>query len=237
MGGGMSIEMWRADDDEVGVRSELQKRVFDELAREPAVNQAALHVDVRGRCVVISGVASSYVERLAAERAARRVPGVREVRNEVAVMLPPSRQRSDADLVNAARYLIESDVLIPQDSVAVAVASGWATLTGVVRRHDEREAAEDVLERLVGIRGITNLVTVAPAGSPGAAAPSIEEMLARHPALHGDRLRVQVRGNAVVLRGRVRSLAERDTAVAAVWEVPGVASVRDQLQVGRKGPR
>lgn len=84
-GGGMSIEMWLAEDEEVGVQSELQRKVFDEFACEPGLDASDLNVVVEDRVVTLAGSVKTYFERAAAERAARRVRGVRKVRNEAAV--------------------------------------------------------------------------------------------------------------------------------------------------------
>lgn len=231
MGGGMSIEMWRADDDQTGLRSRLQGEVFGELAREPGLDRGDLRVDVSGRAVILSGTVRSLPQRLSAERAARRVRGVRDVRNEIAVVLPSSQVRSDEDLVEAAACVIESDVLVPRGKIEVVVVSGWIELAGAVVRHAERQAAEEAVQRLVGVRGVTNLITIEPAGAERDVKAVVAEALERRPALRGDRIKVEVVGGLTVLRGKVRSLAERDEAVAAAWGTPGVTSVRDRLRV------
>jgi BON domain len=94
MGGGMSIEMWLAEDDNAVFQSELQRNVFDEFARASTLDAGDISVSVDNRVVTLSGVVKSYPEKLEAERAAKHVRGVSAVRNELAVMLPASDQRS-----------------------------------------------------------------------------------------------------------------------------------------------
>ena len=231
MGGGMSIEMWRADDENPGVRSELQRRVFNELAREGALQSADVFVDVQERAVILSGAVKSYPEKLAAGRAARRVRGVVEVRNDLAVVLLPAQQRSDDELADAAACVTESDVLVPHGKIAVGIVSGWVTLKGTVERYADRLAAEDAVQRLVGVRGVTNQITVLPRTPSNGAQARVVEALHRNPLLRRDRIKVEVRGASALLRGRVRTLAERDEAVAAAAGAPGVALVRDDLEV------
>jgi len=227
----MSIEMWLADHDQVGVRSRLQSNVFDEMWREVALDSDDLRVDVTDRVVTLSGTVRSLPQKLAAERAARRVRGVRDVRNEVAVVLPASQRRGDEDLAEAAACVIESDVLVPSGKVGVVVVAGWIELTGVVSRHAERQAAEEAVQRLVGVKGVTNLIELEPLGPERDVKAQVAEALERRPALRGDRIKVDVVGGLTVLRGRVRTLAERDEAVAAAWGAPGVTRVRDKLRV------
>jgi osmotically-inducible protein OsmY len=50
--------------------------------------------------------------------------------------------------------------------------------------------------------------------------------------LRGDHIKAEPHGNAVLLHGRVRSLAEREEAKRSALSVPGVAEVEDDLKVG-----
>jgi len=170
----MSIEMWRAEEENAGVRSELQSRVFDELAREGALESADVYVDVVDRTVVLSGAVRSYPEKLAAGRAARRVRGVVEVRNDLAVVPTPAQQKSDAKLAYAASCALDGDVFVPSGKVGVGVVSGWLTLSGVVDSELQRLAAEDVVQRLAGLTGVTNLIKVESVG----AAPGVNRIRA-----------------------------------------------------------
>ena len=82
--------------------SELQRDVLDELKWEPSVNAAHIGVAVNDGIVTLSGHVTSYWEKYAAERAAKRVYGVKAVANEIDVKLPGSSQRTDEDIAAAA---------------------------------------------------------------------------------------------------------------------------------------
>ena len=41
----------------------------------------------------------------------------------------------------------------------------------------------------------------------------------------------EVRGNKVILRGKVRSFAEKEDAESAIWAAPGVASIDNRLEI------
>lgn len=231
-GGGMSIEMWLAEDEQVAVESELQRKVFDELSWEPSLDASDVSVTLDDRIVTLSGTVKSYPERLTAERAARRVRSIREVRDQLAVALPESQQRSDRQLARTVAWAIESDARVPRGRIEATVTCGWVELAGEVARHDERQAVEESVQRLVGVKGITNLITVKPAAAQDPR-PRVDTALRRSPILHGDHIKVEVAGDMIVLRGRVRSLSERDEAIEAAWGAPGVAGVRDELEVSR----
>jgi osmotically-inducible protein OsmY len=233
MGGGMSIEMWRAEDDNALFRSELQQSVFDEFAWEPMLDVADIGVTVDDHIVTLSGAVKTYPDKLKAERAARRVRGVQAVRNNLAVVPPACGQRSDREIAKAAGQVLDWNVLVPRDAVRATVGGGWVRLAGEVSADTARRAALAVVARLIGVRGIVDDITIRPTPAPVDLKASLAKALQRCASLHGDDIEVATEGGAVVLRGCVRTLAERDEAESAVWALPGVASVRVELQVER----
>ena len=159
--GGLSIEMWRADDGGLAVRDgRMQRAVFDEFGLDPALASGGIKVMVRRGAVTLSGTVESYPAKLAAERAARRVRKVQQVLNEIQVTPPAADQRSDWELSLIAAQALESNILVPRGKVTATVAAGWVRLAGEVSRGAERRAAEQAVECLVGLRGVRNDVTV-----------------------------------------------------------------------------
>lgn len=233
-GGGMSIEMWRADDGGRAVlQGRLQRSVFDEFAHEPALDAADIQVIVDGRVVTLSGTVKSYPDKLAAERAAKRVRGVQMVRDELAVMPPASAQRTDWEITLAAMQVLESHVLVPRDQVQVTVSGGWVQLAGEVGRGSERRAAEQAVQCLMGVKGVNNLITVKLTIPPEGLHERVMAALARTAGFRGHRIDVAIEDGDVVLQGKVPSVAEREHVEQAAWEVPAVTSVRNQLRVSR----
>ena len=70
----------------------MQRDVLDELKFEPSINAAHIGVSVNDGIVTLSGHVTSYWEKYAAERAAKRVYGVKAIANEMEVKLPGSKQ-------------------------------------------------------------------------------------------------------------------------------------------------
>jgi osmotically-inducible protein OsmY len=232
-GGGMSIEMWRADDGGRAVlQSRLQRGVFDEFALEPALDPADIRVVVDGRVVTLLGTVKSYLDKLAAERAAKRVRGVQMVRDELAVMPPASQQRTDWEITLAAMQVLESHVLVPRDQVQATVAGGWVRLAGEVGRGAERRAAGQAVQCLVGVKGVSNLITIKVAAPPAGLRARVTAALTTA-GLHRHRIDVAIEDGDVVLQGRVPCVAERERVEQAAWDVPAVTSVRNQLRVSR----
>src|SRR4051794_39047211 len=108
--------------------AELQREVIDELVWEPSVDAAHIGVSVKDGVVTLSGHVSSYAEKYAAERAAKRVHGVRAVANELDVKLPGSSKRTDEDIARGAVAALKSNVSVPSERIKVTVSNGWVTL-------------------------------------------------------------------------------------------------------------
>lgn len=231
MDGGMSIEMYLAERGEPDTAAELQRLVWEELTREPGLDATTLQVDVWDRVATLQGSVRSYPAKVAAERAAKRARGLRALHSRIAVVPPPDAERSDEDLAREVQQALAMDVLIPHEGLEVAVDGGRVRLAGDVESGRERLAIEQLVEILVGVRGIDNLIAVKPSPEPRHLGPRVEDALRHDPWLRGDHIRVEVFGDVVIMRGRVRSLAEQEEAEEAAARVAGVRAVCDALEV------
>jgi osmotically-inducible protein OsmY len=210
---------------------ELKEDVLHELEWEPSVDAAHIGVAAKNGVVTLSGYVSSYAEKWAAEAAAKRVYGVRAIANEIQVKLPGSSQRTDQDIAADCVKALQSHVSVPADRVKVTVSKGWVTLEGQVDWQYQKDAAESAVRFIPGVVGVTNLVTIKPRVSPGEIKSRIEEALKRSAEVDAHRITVEVDGGKVILRGKVRSWAERDEAAREVWAAPGVWSVENFITV------
>ncbi len=82
----------------------VRDAVLEELAWDSRVDASAIGVVARGGAVTLTGFIDSYTGKLAAERAAKRVRGVRAVANDIQVRL--RMERPDDEIASdAARAL------------------------------------------------------------------------------------------------------------------------------------
>jgi len=217
--------------------ADIRRNVEAELTWEPAVHDpTAIGVAVRDGITTMTGHVESYAEQWAAERAAERVNGVTALVSELDVHLPNSLERTDEDIAQAALNGINWSPSIPANAVTVEVRKGWVTLTGAVNWQFQRDAAEDVVRHLAGVRGVSNLVSLKRSLTQAVIRSDIEAALKRRARLDAHRIAVVVEGHHVTLAGAVRTYAERKEAERAAWDAPGVGSVENRISVGAWSP-
>jgi osmotically-inducible protein OsmY len=211
--------------------SQLQQSVLAEFDWEPSVTAGHIGVTASGGVVTLSGHVDSYAKKLAAETAARRVKGVKAVAEEIEVRLPFDSQRSDEDIATAAIDRLAWNVSVPKDSVTVKVESGWVTLTGQVDWWYQRDAVEQDIRPLHGVRGVSNQVTIKPRVNTATLRDDITHALHRSWFFDPEYVHVRAEGGKVVLTGTVHSLDERQVAVRTAWSAPGVTNVENDIAV------
>jgi osmotically-inducible protein OsmY len=141
----------------------LRQQLLDELDSEPKLGASQVEVKISDRGVVaLTGLVKSYAEKVAAERATRRVRGVRAVVNDIDILLPMRHERSDPALAEAIVRALAANALVPHDAVEVRVSDGWVRLSGTVDWNYQRKAATDAVKFLGGVKGITNRIVVRP---------------------------------------------------------------------------
>ena len=212
---------------------QLQQRVLDELTFDPSVDAARIGVAAKGGVVTLSGHVGSVAEKFAAERAVRRVKGVKAIAQELDVHLPADKKTADDEIAQRAVKLLEWDVLIPPGALAVEVERGVITLSGIVEWGYQRDEAERDLRRLGGVNGVINTIEVRPRVDAADVQSRLRAAFERNAELEASGISVTVKDNRVILSGKVKSWIEREEAERAAWSVPGVTAVDDRIAITR----
>jgi osmotically-inducible protein OsmY len=210
---------------------QLKDDVLSELAWDPAVHAQAIDVTVKDGLVALSGHLGTYAEKRAVEKAVRRVTGVRGLALDLDVQLAPEHRRTDSDIARAALAALQWHAWVPHERLHVQVEDGWVTLTGQVGWHYQLASAEQCIRPLLGVRGITNRITVKSPVTESEVSRQIVGALTRHAQREANRIEVGVQGSVVTLAGTVDSLPEHDAVVAVANATRGVSRVVDHLAI------
>jgi osmotically-inducible protein OsmY len=196
-----------------------------------SVNATNIGVGVHAGVVTLSGYVSSYAEKVAAERAARRVRGVRAIAEEIQVRLPSDKKVADDQIAKRAVDILRWRIGVPADRIDVKVERGIVTLSGEVEWRYQREEADEAIHHLGGVAQVINLIRVTSAAQAFEVKDKIEKALRRSAALDAAHITVETDGGKVVLHGKVHAWFERRLAEDAAWSAPGVTDVVDHIQV------
>jgi len=210
----------------------IQTDVLEELQWDTRVQPNEIGVAVKDGIVTLTGWVDSYLKKIAADHAAHRVSGVKAVVNDIEMRLPSSAERTDADLAAAVLGALRWDAEIPTGILDVTVSQGWVTLKGEVERGFQKRAALRTICRLSGVKGINNLMMVKSRVLPTDLKQQIERALLHNAETAARNITVEMEGSRVILRGTVRSYAEKQAAEeSACWSAPGVTEVDNLLIV------
>jgi osmotically-inducible protein OsmY len=199
-----------------------------QLDWDPRFDASAVAVATRNGAVTLTGFVDSYAGKLAAERAAKRVRGVRAVANDIDVRL--KLERTDADIAEDAVAALRLRGTVP-DAVQAAVHNGYVSLTGRVQWLFQKRDAEKAIRHVPGVRNVANHITVAPGATVSDVRHRIVKALHHNADVDARHVGVSVSRDTATLTGTVGTWLQRESAERAAADAPGIGEVINQIEV------
>lgn len=210
---------------------QIQKDVMDEIKWDPFLSVTEIGVSVKNGIVTLSGNVNSYTKKIAAEKAAKRVSGVKIVAEDINVGVSPDYRKSDTEIAEAVINALKWHSAVQEEKIKIKVEDGIVKLEGEVEWEYQRNNAKIAIENLTGVRSVINLILVKPKVSASDIEKRISSAFHRSATIDSEKITASVSGNKVILSGTVSSYAEKEEAERVAWAAPGVSSVDSKLEI------
>jgi osmotically-inducible protein OsmY len=211
--------------------AKIKEDVLQELAWQSGVDKTQIGVIVKDGIVTLTGVVDSYSKKIAAEKAAKSVYGVKAVAEDIEVKYSTSKDKTDTEIAVAVIEAFKWNSSIPDETVKIKVEDGWVYLSGEVHWAYQRSAATKAVEKLIGVKGVINNIKLKQTVLPSEIKNRITNAFKRSADLEAKNINVEVEGHTVILTGTVHSLNEKEEARKAAFFAPGVTKVDNKLKI------
>jgi len=211
--------------------NDVQKDVMAQLNWEPFLNASEIGVAVKNGVVTLSGIVDTYSKKMMAEKAAKKVSGVKAVALDIQVGVSPIFKKTDSEIAETVLNALRLHTAVQEDRIKIKVENGIVTLEGDVEWEYQRKAAKSAIENLPGVRDVLSYITVKPRVAASDLEQKINAAFHRSASIDAEKVTVETIGSKVILKGTVRSMAEKDDAEDAVWAAPGVITVENKLYI------
>lgn len=211
--------------------SEIQKDIMEQLKWEPFLNASEIGVAVKDGVVTLSGQVDSYPKKLAAENAAKKIAGVKAIAEDIQIGVSPAYNRTDTEIAEAIVHALKWHTAVRDENIKIKVENGIVKLEGEVEWEFQRQKIKTAVENVQGVRTVLNLVTLKPTTTPTDIQRKISAAFHRSASIDAAKVTAEVKGNKVILRGKVRNFSEKEDAETAAWSAPGILSVESHLKI------
>jgi osmotically-inducible protein OsmY len=211
--------------------TDIRQDVESELRWAPELDETDIAVKGTGGVITLTGFVKTYMEKYEAERAAKRVKGVEAVANDIEVRLSSDFAVPDPELARNAVQALRTELPFVHEKIKVLVDHGRVTLEGSLDWGYQRAWAEKAVRKLKGMKTLINLLVVTPRVQPSDVKKKIQSAFVRSAQLDANRISVEAQDGEVILRGKVRTWAEREAAQETAWAAPGVTQVKNEISV------
>ncbi|SDE42953.1 Osmotically-inducible protein OsmY, contains BON domain [Pricia antarctica] len=209
----------------------LKTDVLAELAWEPRIDETQIGVIVENGVVTLTGFVDDFYKKVAAERAVKRVKGVKAMAGDIEVKYGDAFKETDKEVAKAIVRRFAWNTVIPYEKIAITVRDGWVELSGEVEWAYQKDGAKRVVEKMMGVKGVMNNIDIEQKVVPSDIKNRIIEAFHRAADIDAQNIEVDTEGSTVKLSGTVHSIAEKEDAQRAVFRATGVTKIRNELKV------
>jgi len=209
---------------------EIQQNVMAELKAIPSLHTAEVGVSVKNGIVTLSGIIRSYPQKTAIEKAVLKLKDVQGIAEDLVVKLNGSDTRTDTEIAEAVLYALEWHSGIDKDRIKILVEDGTVTIEGEVDWDYQRKQAHKTISNITGVKAIINNLKIAERPLPSEIKNKIHEAFQRSANVDASAIKVEIDGHKVIIRGKVKSWAEKKEAEAIIWNMPGVTEVDNRVE-------
>ena len=210
--------------------AQLKNDVLQELSSEPCLTANDITVSSHQGAITLEGTVKHFADKYAAERATQRVAGVRAIAQHLVVAPSGIYSLTDTQIAESAGRSLRSHVQVPE-SIQAIVEDGWVTLSGQAAWAYQREAAEEAIRVLAGVKGLSNNIEMTPDIAGHETFEQVRMSLDRNANIDASHISVTGDIGNIALRGTVHTWAERREAFTVAWNTPGVNAVQNELEV------
>ncbi|MFA6086978.1 BON domain-containing protein [Mucilaginibacter sp.] len=122
---------------------QIQKDVMDELKWQPLLNSSEIGVAVKNGIVALSDIVDSYSKKLSAEKAAKKVAGVKAIAEDIQIGVSLAYRKTDAEIaevvLNALKWhsvaapkpsgaMVIRNTITPRQAIFIQILCGHAEL-------------------------------------------------------------------------------------------------------------
>jgi osmotically-inducible protein OsmY len=211
--------------------SDIKKNVLEELEWQPNIDETQIGVVVENGTVMLTGVLDNYQKKVAAEKAIKRVKGVKALAGDIQVKYGTKYQKTDLEISKAIVKAFEWNTAVPENKISIEVRDGWVNLSGEVNFAYQKDAAKRVAENIIGVKWINNVITIKKSLQPFDIKEKIAKAFIRSADIDANAISVDITDGLVKLNGTVHSIAEKKAAENAAYLAPGVHIVINELDV------